>query len=519
MVRLSVACTVSVCICLAQAAFILRADYFLPQQIHVALGDTPDEMVFTWTTFDDPIQSGSLVLIGEASHPSQFYRNASGEAYTFTDCGEEQTNRTIHVVHVNNLKASQLYYYQVGDVHTGFSAVYSFTTAPDKQTLDGTLPHTFIMYGDMGTTNTQACGPVTQTVLDGDINAVIHIGDFAYDMYEGNGSNGDRFMDDISVIGANTPYMVGMGNHEVYYNFSHYTQRFRGQPLPKAPAPQTVDTESGVCPNNWYYSFNYGLVHFVSVSSEIYFDFPWMIADQYAWLENDLATAMSNRSQAPWIVVYHHRPLYCTGEGGECNDQANTMRNGVLSSNKTYKYSLEALYYKYGVDLVYSGHVHNYERLYDVYQEETDQRTVNMTATTYVVVGAAGNREGHHPFNKSMSNVSWSAYRTLTFSFAKVTVHNATHLHHQQIAADSQLPPAEQGVAVDDVWFVQHHHGPFAERERLKPCTHCKKSAIYDPYEKFGIPTKIGAEPEDESTVPYISDNKEDYRGIEGVHF
>ena len=51
----------------------------------------------------------------------------------------------------------------------------------------------------------------------------------------------------------------------------------------------------------------------MAISSEIYFDFPWLIPTQYEWLENDLKVANANRSNAPWVIAYHHRPLYCTG--------------------------------------------------------------------------------------------------------------------------------------------------------------------------------------------------------------
>ena len=91
--------------------------------------------------------------------------NISGEATLFTDCGEEKTNRTIHVVKVNGLKASTKYYYQVGDFYNGYSMVYSFTTAPDASTLKSTLPHNFIVYGDMGTTNTQVTSSIISTTI------------------------------------------------------------------------------------------------------------------------------------------------------------------------------------------------------------------------------------------------------------------------------------------------------------------------------------------------------------------
>eukprot|EP01083_Nonionella_stella_P235267 827442_1 len=155
----------------------LGTDYFPPEQIHINLGLTPDEMVFNWLTWDYPIQTHSFVSIGESASPSSFKLNVSGTATVFTDCGSESINRTIHVVKVNNLSPSTKYYYQVGDLYNGYSTVYSFTTAPDAKTLSKTLPHNFILYGDMGTTNTQACGPATQLVLNGNINAVIHAGD------------------------------------------------------------------------------------------------------------------------------------------------------------------------------------------------------------------------------------------------------------------------------------------------------------------------------------------------------
>ena len=34
----------------------IRTDYYPPEQIHINLGLTPDEMVFNWLTWDYPIQ-------------------------------------------------------------------------------------------------------------------------------------------------------------------------------------------------------------------------------------------------------------------------------------------------------------------------------------------------------------------------------------------------------------------------------------------------------------------------------
>lgn len=66
----------------------------------------------------------------------------------------------------------------------------------------------------------------------------------------------------------------------------------------------------GEAPNNWYFSFNYGLVHYVVISSEIYFNgysTPNTVTDlpekQYLWLQNDLVKANEERELRPWIVA------------------------------------------------------------------------------------------------------------------------------------------------------------------------------------------------------------------------
>ena len=76
--------------------------------------------------------------------------------------------------------------------------------------------------------------------------------------------------------------------------------------------------ESGGVSNMWY-SFNYGMVHFVSLSSETdYKNSPegprtlWgagPFGDQLSWLKDDLTRANADRKNHPWIVVVAHRYL------------------------------------------------------------------------------------------------------------------------------------------------------------------------------------------------------------------
>lgn len=71
------------------------------------------------------------------------------------------------------------------------------------------------------------------------------------------------------------------------------------------PAPAA---ETAALPNinNLFYSFDYGGVHFIAYSSEHDLNL------QTAFIEADLAQAAARRSLVPWVVVFAHRPIYCS---------------------------------------------------------------------------------------------------------------------------------------------------------------------------------------------------------------
>jgi hypothetical protein len=94
-------------------------------------------------------------------------------------------------------------------------------------------------------------------------------------------------------------------------------------------------------PRGASYSFDYGNAHWTVLDSNFYVD--WSDPALRAWVEKDLAAA----SKATWrFVAFHHPPFHTSKE--HRNDQQ--MR--VLCD----------LFEKYKVDVVWSGHVHNYQR-------------------------------------------------------------------------------------------------------------------------------------------------------------
>lgn len=108
--------------------------------------------------------------------------------------------------------------YHVGSKY-GWSADYHFVTAPDET--EQWSPK-FVIYGDMGNENAQSLARLQKETQQGLYDAVIHVGDFAYDMNTKNARVGDEFMKQIETVAAYLPYMTCAGNHEEKYNFSNY---------------------------------------------------------------------------------------------------------------------------------------------------------------------------------------------------------------------------------------------------------------------------------------------------------
>jgi len=105
--------------------------------------------------------------------------------------------------------------------------------------------------------------------------------------------------------------------------------------------------ESGGLPSGTekYYSFDYGNIHFVCLDSASSSRAPG--GPMLQWLENDLAA-----TEKDWLIAFWHHPPYSFGtHNSDYEGELIEMRRHVLPILENH-----------GVDLVLSGHSHNYER-------------------------------------------------------------------------------------------------------------------------------------------------------------
>jgi hypothetical protein len=216
-------------------------------------------------------------------------------------------------------------------------------------------------------------------------DAFVTLGDYSYNMGSANNPSWDQgniFFDWITPVSSKMPFMMNAGNHEfIKGNFEHFTKRFL--------MPNKSNSE------NLYYSFDINDIHFVSVTSEFA-----MKQDTYktkefydqfkSWFKDDLSSTAKK-----WKIVYLHRPLYCSWKKRpRCTYEAELLRK-----------FFEELFYEGKIDLILSGHLHNYERMYPIYKNDVDKNSVSEDGKVYnnpkypvhLICGTGGNKEGASP--------------------------------------------------------------------------------------------------------------------------
>ncbi len=304
----------------------------------------------------------------------------------------------------------------------------------------------FAVYGDMGSTNARSLTRLQEDVAHNIYDAILHIGDFAYDLDFQNGRNGDLFMNQIQPIAAYVPYMTLPGNHENMYNFSHYKNRF---------------TMPGGDGQGQFFSFDVGPVHMVFISTEFYYYMEWgfqQIVNQYRWLEQDLKEANKpvNRAERPWIILMGHRPFYCSNSDDppHCTNMENMVRVGLPVS---HKYSLEELLYKYHVDVAVTAHEHSYERMWPLYNNTVcngslSEPYTNPKAPVQLVTGSAGCNENTDPFIRHPW--PYSAFQSDDYGYSRFQV-NKTHIHWQQVSDE------KEGAIIDKITIIKTQHQRF----------------------------------------------------------
>jgi hypothetical protein len=155
-----------------------------------------------------------------------------------------------------------------------------------------------------------------------------------------------------------------------------------------------------------YYSFDYGNAHFCVVdSNKLVLAREEATSDtMLAWLDEDLG-----QTRQKWVVVSCHHPPYNAGPHG---------------SEERVRTELVPILETHGVDLVLSGHQHNYQRSAPLRGGQVT--TSDRGGITYVVSGAgamARHRCGDADWlAHSICSASYGLYSRITVSGGRLTI-------------------------------------------------------------------------------------------------
>ena len=431
-----------------------RAASAPPTAAHLAFGTDPrTEMVVSWkggagTLLVDrghglePVATPEAMRTG-SSYPTEYFR-----------------------ADVSDLVAGQSYPYAVTNEHGSLGG--TLTTAPDPAEA---ASFRFTAFGDMGVAGSTSTADDPRAVMsvlqqrEPDLN--FFVGDLCY-AYRTGGLTPleptgriamdehiwDDWLDLMSQVGATTPWMCTVGNHEMEpgygpLGYGGFTTRLHvpvGSVLPTTDLSGELrlsrlanpyDTNHPAPP---VYAFQYGNVGFVALdandaSYEIDNNRGYLGAAQDQWLRDTLAAMRSPQSTVDFIVVGFHHCAYCT--------------NAVHGSDDGVRGRWQPLFDEFSVDLVVNGHNHSYERTHAIRRSATgfgaevvqeapfspaDPVEVDSSrGTTYITAGGGG--QATYPtllYPGSVLTVegnvripedaSWSAVRVTNHSLISVDV-------------------------------------------------------------------------------------------------
>ncbi|KAL4453138.1 hypothetical protein ABPG74_015369 [Tetrahymena malaccensis] len=231
----------------------------------------------------------------------------------------------------------------ITDKTTVFATNYTFILPklPSNNTKYAQNQIKFLFFGDQDLTanGTSVLNYLNSNTQNNKFDAMIYLGDYAYEFYQNNGAKGDSYIEKFAPLSFSYPLAMAPGNHEDNLNFTLFDQKFF---LPGYN--KTL---------NKYNSFTIGMVHFVHINLHYFSITTNDEKDKMLkWLKNDLAIASNagQRRNVPWIIAVGHKLNYCYDPYYANNTECIGYAQQFLP--------IDNLLSQYGVDLFLVAHQH-----------------------------------------------------------------------------------------------------------------------------------------------------------------
>ncbi|QDZ25947.1 metallophosphatase [Chloropicon primus] len=448
-----------------------------PVGVHLAVGYEPEDLVVQWNTFgsitrDKPYDPVVLVIDDETKDGIEFSGGRT-ETYGREDlCGspansvgyvEPGYTHTLTMKAGEGLVAGRRYTYFVGDKDRAMRGPFSLIAPVGDWTEAGDDDYVSIFaIADMGEfpidgfqdqgeeISTQPSVLVVRGMREelerSDSEGsgqwlMVHNGDIAY--ARGYGAIWHSFFDRIEPLASRMPYMTTIGNHE--RDWPHSGDRYGGKDsngecgvpyMARTPMPRP----SG--PDKPWYSFKFGPVHFVQLSTEHEFG---RDSEQFSFVMDELDHKV-NRTATPWLIFGFHRPLYIDST---YDDPKVNSSDQVVA--RELRDAFERVFLEYEVDMTWVGHHHSYQRTCGVFESKCvpkDASDGTERAPVHVVLGHAG------------ANLCDNLYKKKPdyFEVVENTKHGFTKVEASRTSLRMRSFDTEGGLIDDFTLKARKHH-------------------------------------------------------------
>ena len=331
----------------------------LPPEVDNAL-EWMVEPFLCWPTTE------AMSVVAESTRPSTMEVRVRDEAGRFSETFRSEGRDRIHEFRITGLEPNTKYFYRVvakaGEQEIDGGLRTFRTAAPRGESF------TFVAIGDTQS-QPQVVKRIADLAYETRPSLLVHAGDLVT-------TGGDKshwvnhFFPNMRPLIDRVAIMPVLGNHEqdaqLYYDYMSLPQ-----------------------PERWY-SFSYGDADFFMIDGNR------SLADrseQLDWLDAALAA-----SDAEWKFAILHQPPWTS----DSNDYGNTLETSSKRGDMNAR-NITSTLEKHGVDICFSGHVHDYERTFPMIDGDVvpwDEGGVIYVTTA----GGGGSLEDFDPANTTFGH-------------------------------------------------------------------------------------------------------------------